>query len=237
MSSWLCFNESHEWMLTRNLKHKTGFCYSDCSVMRYLMSLICLGAQSQSRCMVSSTPVLQLITGRSLCNGHSALVERDLTATAAQMLWQCLKRYASVIFDITFLKWIALVNWMIPVCPRTHSVFLRHQVLVDQVTYGPVCNVMFLCFTGMILEARPWSDVGTKVFRNYPAVQLNAWRLWPLASLINFKYAQRIGWWSILMGQNTSSQLVVFSTYNAHDAHNIYFNSHQCMLSWELILA
>lgn len=91
--------------------------------------------------------------------------------------------------------WQKFVQWAFCTCGKgsncncsSDALTVFKKVLVDQVTYGPVCNVMFLCFTGMILEARPWSDVGTKVFRNYPAVQLNAWRLWPLASLINFKF-------------------------------------------------
>ncbi|EFJ42510.1 hypothetical protein VOLCADRAFT_107206 [Volvox carteri f. nagariensis] len=62
------------------------------------------------------------------------------------------------------------------------------KVLVDQLTYGPVCNVLFMSFATLVLEGKPFSFVRQKIAKDYPGVQLNGWRLWPLAALINYRF-------------------------------------------------
>lgn len=39
-------------------------------------------------------------------------------------------------------------------CPTSCVIPPPAQVLIDQVTYGPLCNIMFLGFTGLALEVR-----------------------------------------------------------------------------------
>ncbi|GIL73673.1 hypothetical protein Vretifemale_3805, partial [Volvox reticuliferus] len=62
------------------------------------------------------------------------------------------------------------------------------KVLVDQLTYGPVCNVLFMSFATLVLEGKPFSFLLQKIAKDYPGVQLNGWRLWPLAALINYRF-------------------------------------------------
>lgn len=38
------------------------------------------------------------------------------------------------------------------------------------------------------LSGRPWRLVKNKLRTDYPVVQLNAWRVWPLVSFINYYY-------------------------------------------------
>ncbi|XP_073393999.1 uncharacterized protein [Physcomitrium patens] len=37
-------------------------------------------------------------------------------------------------------------------------------------------------------QGRPWKSVKIQLKSNFPSVQLNAWRFWPIVSLINYKY-------------------------------------------------
>lgn len=62
------------------------------------------------------------------------------------------------------------------------------KVLVDQSTYGPVCNVLFMAFASLVLEGRTMSFTARRIRTDFPAVQRNGWRLWPLAALINYKF-------------------------------------------------
>ncbi|GLC34883.1 hypothetical protein PLESTB_001174100 [Pleodorina starrii] len=62
------------------------------------------------------------------------------------------------------------------------------KVVVDQLTYGPVCNVLFMSFATLVLEGKSLSFLMQKIPRDYPGVQLNGWRLWPLAALINYRF-------------------------------------------------
>ena len=66
-------------------------------------------------------------------------------------------------------------------CPRTV------QVLVDQSTYGPLCNLMFMSYATLVLEGRGMRYLRQKIERDFPLVQRSGWKLWPLAALINYR--------------------------------------------------
>ena len=59
------------------------------------------------------------------------------------------------------------------------------KVLFDQLTYGPLNNIMFMIYISMIVEGRSWNATRTKIRADYPNVQINGWRLWPAAQFIN----------------------------------------------------
>ena len=59
------------------------------------------------------------------------------------------------------------------------------KVLFDQTTYGPLCNILFMLYISMVVEGRKFSTTRSKIMRDYPSVQVNGWRLWPVAQLIN----------------------------------------------------
>lgn len=62
------------------------------------------------------------------------------------------------------------------------------KVVLEQVTSNPFNNVLYMCYIGIMLEGRTWTSLKNKVLSDYPGVQLNAWRFWPIVSLINYKY-------------------------------------------------
>jgi len=62
------------------------------------------------------------------------------------------------------------------------------QVALDQLTYGPLCNGLFLLFSSLALERRPPAAAAAAVAAAYPRTQLLGWRVWPLASLLNYRF-------------------------------------------------
>jgi peroxisomal membrane protein 2 len=59
------------------------------------------------------------------------------------------------------------------------------KVAFDQLTYGPLNNIMFMLYISMIVEGRSWKATSSRIRADYPNVQVNGWRLWPLAQFIN----------------------------------------------------
>ncbi|KAG2492727.1 hypothetical protein HYH03_008893 [Edaphochlamys debaryana] len=82
--------------------------------------------------------------------------------------------------------WQTLMEWLFAGRKDFQSVLLK--VFVDQMTYGPFCNILFMSFATLVLEGRPVAVLQQKIARDYPGVQLYGWRLWPLAALINYRF-------------------------------------------------
>ncbi|VFQ76842.1 unnamed protein product [Cuscuta campestris] len=62
------------------------------------------------------------------------------------------------------------------------------KVLLEQLTSSPWNNMFFLMYYGLVVEGRPWSVVKNKVRKDYPSVQLTAWKFWPIVGWINYQY-------------------------------------------------
>mmetsp|Transcript_24472 Transcript_24472/g.66785 ORF Transcript_24472/g.66785 Transcript_24472/m.66785 type:complete len:199 (+) Transcript_24472:2136-2732(+) len=71
---------------------------------------------------------------------------------------------------------------------KADFVTVLKKVAFDQVTFGPLCNIMFMSFATLVLERKSLQFLGQKVRRDYPTVQLNGWKVWPLAALINYGF-------------------------------------------------
>ncbi|KAK9909772.1 hypothetical protein WJX75_007242 [Coccomyxa subellipsoidea] len=65
---------------------------------------------------------------------------------------------------------------------------LCKKVLLDQLSYGPLNNVLLMSYITLIVEGRSWDFTRTKLFNDFAGVQKNGWRLWPLASFINYRF-------------------------------------------------
>ncbi|MBA0669474.1 hypothetical protein Goklo_029511, partial [Gossypium klotzschianum] len=50
------------------------------------------------------------------------------------------------------------------------------KVLLEQMTSSPWNNFFFMMYYGLVVEGRPWGLVRSKVRKDYPSVQLTAWR-------------------------------------------------------------
>ncbi|KAG2446540.1 hypothetical protein HYH02_008527 [Chlamydomonas schloesseri] len=82
--------------------------------------------------------------------------------------------------------WQKFMEWLFSGKVDIGTVLLK--VVVDQLSYGPVCNVLFMAFATLVLEGRSLVELRSKIRKDYPSVQLYGWRLWPLAALINYRF-------------------------------------------------
>lgn len=87
------------------------------------------------------------------------------------------------------------------------------QVVLDQTTYGPLCNILLIscecafvssptdyqtdpvstlpCVCAdlsFIVEGRSAQTTKKRLQRDYPNIQKNGWKVWPIAALINYRY-------------------------------------------------
>ncbi|KAL5542301.1 hypothetical protein UlMin_010011 [Ulmus minor] len=62
------------------------------------------------------------------------------------------------------------------------------KVLLEQLTSSPWNNFFFMVYYGLVVEGRPWNLVKNKVRKDYPSVQLTAWKFWPIVGWINYQY-------------------------------------------------
>ncbi|KAM3233657.1 peroxisomal membrane protein PMP22 [Capsicum annuum] len=62
------------------------------------------------------------------------------------------------------------------------------KVLLEQLTSSPWNNFFFMMYYGLVVEGRPWGHVKNKVRKDYPSVQLTAWKFWPIVGWINYQY-------------------------------------------------
>uniref|UniRef100_A0A6N2KHJ7 Peroxisomal membrane protein PMP22 n=1 Tax=Salix viminalis TaxID=40686 RepID=A0A6N2KHJ7_SALVM len=62
------------------------------------------------------------------------------------------------------------------------------KVAVEQLTASPWNNLVFMVYYGMVIDGRPWSQVKTKLKKEYPAVQFTSWTFWPVVGCITCTY-------------------------------------------------
>ena len=82
------------------------------------------------------------------------------------------------------------------------------KVALDQLTYGPLNNILFMTYIAAVVEGRSWAATRAKVRADYPAVQIKGWRLWPAAQFLNQTFVpleMRVLW--------TNGVALVWSTF------------------------
>ncbi|GAB4850869.1 hypothetical protein Ancab_030170 [Ancistrocladus abbreviatus] len=62
------------------------------------------------------------------------------------------------------------------------------KVIVEQLSASPWNTILFMTYYGLIVEGRPWPLVKNKLQRDYPSIQLTAWRFWPIVNWVNYQY-------------------------------------------------
>ncbi|ONK63866.1 uncharacterized protein A4U43_C07F19740 [Asparagus officinalis] len=65
---------------------------------------------------------------------------------------------------------------------------VAQKVLLEQLTSSPWNNMFFMMYYGLVVEGRPWGLVKSKVRKDYPTIQLTAWKFWPIVGWINYQY-------------------------------------------------
>ena len=64
-----------------------------------------------------------------------------------------------------------------------HLIMTLARVAVDQATFGPFCNLVFVSFITLVLDAK--GSIGSIPSR-FISAQLAGWRFWPLAALVSY---------------------------------------------------
>jgi peroxisomal membrane protein 2 len=72
--------------------------------------------------------------------------------------------------------------------PERAAAALLKKVALDQFTYGPACNLVFMAYTTLVVAGAGLGELGVKVRRDFAAVQRNGWRVWPLCSAISYRF-------------------------------------------------
>ncbi|XP_058101510.1 peroxisomal membrane protein PMP22-like isoform X1 [Magnolia sinica] len=65
---------------------------------------------------------------------------------------------------------------------------IAKKVLLEQLTSSPWNNMLFMIYYGLVVEGRPWGLVKNKVRKDYPSIQLTAWKFWPIVGWVNYQY-------------------------------------------------
>eukprot|EP00878_Enallax_costatus_P003220 GHUV01003423.1.p1 GENE.GHUV01003423.1~~GHUV01003423.1.p1 ORF type:complete len:199 (+),score=39.85 GHUV01003423.1:178-774(+) len=62
------------------------------------------------------------------------------------------------------------------------------KVILDQLTFGPMYNFCFMAYTSMIVHGMPAAAFQHKAAKEYPALQVNGWKVWLPVGLINYRF-------------------------------------------------
>ncbi|CAK0760882.1 hypothetical protein CVIRNUC_002809 [Coccomyxa viridis] len=71
---------------------------------------------------------------------------------------------------------------------RRDTATLIKRVLLDQLTFGPLSNAVFMSYIALVVEGRSFDFTKAKLYTDFSGVQKNGWRLWPLASWVTYQY-------------------------------------------------
>lgn len=62
------------------------------------------------------------------------------------------------------------------------------KVMLDNLIFSPVMNLFFMTYMAAVVEGQSWSTSRSCIQVAFPAVQAQAWKLWPIVSFINYTY-------------------------------------------------
>ncbi|WIA31996.1 hypothetical protein OEZ86_002850 [Tetradesmus obliquus] len=105
----------------------------------------------------------------------------SLTRTIKMALWGLLIGAPSAHFWHMYLQ-----RWFAGKAETLQTVL--QKVALDQLTFGPLYNLAFMAYTSMVVNGMPAAAFQRRFSREYPALQVNGWRVWSVVSLINYRF-------------------------------------------------
>lgn len=78
--------------------------------------------------------------------------------------------------------------WLQKKFPKQDDASVVQKVVVDQVTYGPVCNLALMSFLALVVDGRSLKFTLNKLRSDFWSVQRNGWKFWPLVAILNYRY-------------------------------------------------
>lgn len=151
------------------------------------MSRVC--ASSCSSQLPSPDPPTQAITAALLAALADILVQQSVRSSTQRRVLMNWRRTLSIaLYGLLWTGpsnhyWQLLLEHLFP--DRTDPFRPAKKVTLDQLTYGPLNNIMFMSYISMVVENKSARATRSKLRADYPSVQLAGWRLWPLAQFLN----------------------------------------------------
>ncbi|KAK9805989.1 hypothetical protein WJX73_001108 [Symbiochloris irregularis] len=62
------------------------------------------------------------------------------------------------------------------------------KVILENLTFSPLMNSMFMAYVSIVIEGNSAQKTRQNLQASFAAVQAQAWKLWPLVSIINYTY-------------------------------------------------
>lgn len=78
--------------------------------------------------------------------------------------------------------------WLQRKFPKLDDTSVLQKVVLDQATYGPVCNLVLMSFLALIVDGRSFRFTWNKLRSDFWSVQRNGWKFWPLVAILNYRY-------------------------------------------------
>mmetsp|Transcript_11186 Transcript_11186/g.21100 ORF Transcript_11186/g.21100 Transcript_11186/m.21100 type:complete len:196 (+) Transcript_11186:217-804(+) len=83
--------------------------------------------------------------------------------------------------------WNIIIEHLFKDAKRTSRTAAK-KVVVDQLTYGPLCNLVAMTYISLLVEGHHWKSYCASLLRKFASAQVQSWKVWPLATLINYKF-------------------------------------------------
>lgn len=110
-----------------------------------------------------------------------------ITSSKASLNWRrtfLIASYGLIWIGPSNHYWHGFLETLIPMSKSTGYRSVK-KVLVDQLIYGPLNNVLMLLFMARVVDRRGWRTSFSRLPMQFPSVQLRGWRLWPAAQFLN----------------------------------------------------
>lgn len=82
--------------------------------------------------------------------------------------------------------WQKLMERLFP--GKSDPATVLRKTCIDQLTFGPLCTIVFMGYTSLVLDGRGWAGTKQRLAADYWGNQRNGWRLWPVASLLSYQF-------------------------------------------------
>eukprot|EP00891_Asterochloris_glomerata_P007800 jgi/Astpho2/7800/Aster-06091 len=71
---------------------------------------------------------------------------------------------------------------------RKDNASVVKKLLLDNLVFSPVYNVLMMTYISAVVEGRSATYTRNKLTTDFPQLQLNSWKVWPLISICIYKY-------------------------------------------------
>jgi peroxisomal membrane protein 2 len=71
---------------------------------------------------------------------------------------------------------------------RKDTASVLQKMILDNCVYSPIYNLLIMTYIAAVVEGRSSAFVKAKLQQDLPTLQMNSWKVWPIVSIVNYKY-------------------------------------------------